>query len=100
MYIEDKSSGSSMLQVFKSKRMKVEAIQRNVDKEQRANIFGGFIEMGRVYLNSQIPNIAYLTDETVSFPNGVHDDTIDPMLDAIERYCVGSSKLSHFESMI
>lgn len=100
MYIEDKSSGSSMLQVFKSKRMKVEAIQRNVDKEQRANIFGGYIEMGRVYLNSQIPNITYLTDEAISFPNGVHDDTIDPMLDAIERYCVGSSKLANFENLI
>lgn len=100
MYIEDKSSGSSMLQVFKSKRMKVGAIQRNVDKEQRANIFGGYIEMGRAYLNSQVPNITYLTDEAVSFPNGVHDDTIDPMLDAIEKYCVGSSKSSLWERMI
>lgn len=100
MYIEDKSSGSSMLQVFRSKRMKIEAIQRNVDKEQRANIFGGYIEMGRVYLNSQVPNISYLTDEAVSFPNGVHDDTLDPMLDAIERYCVGSSKFSHFANLI
>lgn len=100
MYIEDKSSGSSMLQVFKSKRMKVEAIQRNVDKEQRANIFGGYIEMGRVYLSSQVPNVTHLTDEAISFPNGVHDDTIDPMLDAIERYCVGSSKASLWESMI
>lgn len=97
MFIEDKSSGSSMLQVFASKRMKVEAIQRNVDKEQRANIFGGYIEMGRVYLNSQIPNITYLTDEAVSFPNGVHDDTIDPMLDAIEKYCVGNSRKSIWE---
>ncbi len=100
MYIEDKSSGSSMLQVFKSKRMKVEAIQRNIDKEQRANIFGTYIEMGRVYLNSQVPNITHLTDEAVSFPNGVHDDTIDPMLDAIERYCVGNSALYNFENII
>lgn len=97
MYIEDKSSGSSMLQVFKSKRMKVGAIQRNVDKEQRANIFGGYIEMGRVYLNSQVPNVTYLTDEAISFPNGVHDDTIDPMLDAIEHYCVGDARKSIWE---
>jgi predicted phage terminase large subunit-like protein len=89
MYIEDKSSGSSMLQVFASKKMKVEAIQRNVDKEQRANIFGGYIEMGKVYLNSQVRNVSHLTDEAIAFPNAVHDDTIDPMLDAIEKYCVG-----------
>ena len=97
MFIEDKSSGSSMLQVFKSKGMKVGAIQRNVDKEQRANIFGGYIEMGRVYLNSQVPNVTYLTDEAISFPNGVHDDTIDPMLDAIENYCVGDARKSIWE---
>jgi len=99
MYIEDKSSGSSMLQVFNSRRMKVEAIQRNIDKEQRANIFGGFIEMGKVYLNTKVPNITHLTDEAISFPNGVHDDTIDPMLDAIEKYCVGNN-LSAWENLI
>lgn len=96
MYIEDKSSGSSMLQVFKSKKMKVEAIQRNVDKEQRANIFGGYIEMGKVYLSSAVNNISYLTDEAIAFPNGVHDDTIDPMLDAIEKYCVGAHRRGFF----
>lgn len=89
MYVEDKSSGSTMIQVWTERKIKVEAIQRSTDKEQRMNIYGGYIEMGRVYLNSQVKNIDNLTDEAIAFPNGVHDDTLDPMMDAIQRYCVG-----------
>jgi len=98
MCIEDKSSGSSMIQVWTAKKMKVRAIQRNVDKEQRMNIYGGYIEMGKVYLNSSVPHISVLTDEAVAFPNGVHDDTLDPMMDAIEKYCVGNARKSFFDT--
>lgn len=93
MYIEDKSSGQTMLQVFKNRKMLVEGVQRNIDKVQRANMFGGYIEMGKVYLNSKIKNIDHMTDEAISFPNGVHDDTLDPMFDAIEKYCMNSNAI-------
>jgi len=88
MYIEDKSSGSTMIQVFKNKKMLVTAIQRNKDKEERASIFSGYIEMGRVYLSSKVKEAEHLIDEAISFPNAPHDDTLDPMMDAIETYCV------------
>lgn len=91
MWIEDKSSGSTMIQAFKNRQMLVDGIQRNIDKVQRANILSGYIEMGKVYLNSQIPFISKLTDETVAFPNGDYDDTLDPMMDAIEKYCMDNS---------
>ena len=91
MYVEDKSSGSTMIQVWKERKIKVEAIQRNTDKEQRMNIYGGYIEMGRVYLNTGVRSIDNLTDEAIAFPNGVHDDTLDPMMDAIQKYCVGTN---------
>jgi predicted phage terminase large subunit-like protein len=91
MYIEDKSSGSTMLQVFKNRQMIVEPIQRSTDKVQRANMFSGYIEMGKVYLNSKVNFITNLKDETTAFPNGAHDDTVDPMLDAIEKYCLDNS---------
>jgi len=96
MYIEDKSSGSTMIQVFRGKKMLVEAIQRNKDKEERASIFSGYIEMGRVYLNSKINQIDKLIDEAISFPNASHDDTLDPMMDAIEKYCINSKPNSIF----
>lgn len=99
MFIEDKSSGSTMLQIFKSKGMLVKDIQRNRDKVERASIFSGYVEMGKVYLNSQIKGIDSLIDEAVSFPNGVHDDTLDPMMDAIENYLMGN-KANLWERMI
>jgi predicted phage terminase large subunit-like protein len=68
--------------------MKVKAIQRNIDKVQRVNMFAGYIELGNVWLSSEVSGISFLMDEAVGFPNYPHDDTIDPMLDAIENLIV------------
>jgi len=84
MYIEDKSSGSSLIQDFKKDKMKIGAIQRSVDKVSRANDTAPQIEAGRVYLNEDIKDISELTAEATAFPNAKHDDTLDPMMDAIE----------------
>lgn len=84
MYIEDKSSGSSLIQDLKAEKMKIGAVQRNTDKVFRCDDLSPHIEAGRVYLNEDISHIQDLIDESLSFPNGKHDDTIDPMLDAID----------------
>jgi len=83
MYIEDKSSGSSLIQDFKSEKMKIKAIQRNVDKVSRAYDVIPYIEAGRVYLNEDIPFVDSLVSEATSFPRDKNDDTIDPLMDAI-----------------
>jgi predicted phage terminase large subunit-like protein len=97
MYIEDKSSGSTMIQVFKQRGMLVEAVQRSVDKVQRMSIASGYIEMGKVWLSSSVKHITDLTDEAISFPNGVHDDTLDPMMDAIEKFLILKQKRGFFD---
>lgn len=84
MYIEDKSSGSTMIQDFKRENMKVKDIQRNTDKVSRALDTSPYIEAGRVYLNENIPHISDMLSEARGFPNAAHDDTIDPLMDAIE----------------
>ena len=84
MYIEDKSSGSSLIQDLKYDKLKIGDIQRNTDKVSRVMDFSPHIEAGKVYINENIPHIQDLIDETLAFPNGKHDDTIDPMMDAIE----------------
>lgn len=84
MHIEDKSSGSTMIQDFKREKMKIKDIQRNTDKVSRALDLSPYIEAGRVYLNESIPHVNELLSEARSFPNASHDDTIDPLLDAIE----------------
>jgi len=84
MYIEDKSSGSSLIQDLKRVKLNIGAVQRNIDKVSRANDTAPFIEAGRVYLNEDIPYIQDLLTEYTSFPNGVHDDTLDPLFDAVD----------------
>lgn len=84
MYIEDKSSGSSLIQDLKQDKLKIGDIQRNRDKVSRVMDYSPHIEAKRVYINENIPHIQDLIDECLSFPNGKHDDTIDPMMDAIE----------------
>lgn len=92
MYIEDKSSGSSLIQDLKAEKLKIEAIPRITDKVFRCDDLSPHIEAGRVYLNENVPNVQALIDEAISFPNGKHDDTIDPMLDAINIGIVGNGK--------
>lgn len=91
MFIEDASSGSSILQFFKQKNILCEAIIRKKDKIERANLFSGFIELGKVYLNSRVFDVNIILDEATAFPNAKHDDTIDPMLDAIEHFLFKNS---------
>lgn len=93
MYIEDKSSGSSLIQDLKADKLKIEAIPRITDKVFRCDDLSPHIEAGRIYLNENVPNVQSLIDEALSFPNGKHDDTIDPMLDAINIGIVGSGKV-------
>ena len=84
MYIEDKSSGSSLIQDFKADKMKIGDIQRNTDKPLRCDDLSPNIEAGRVYLNEHVPYISDLIAESSAFPFGKHDDTVDPLLDAID----------------
>lgn len=83
-YIEDKSSGSSLIQDLKKEKLKIGDIQRNKDKVFRCDDNSPHIEAGRVYLNEDTPHVLALTTEAKQFPKGKHDDTIDPMMDAIE----------------
>lgn len=90
MYIEDKSSGSSLIQDLKLEGYSIRAVQRNIDKVSRANDTCPYIEQGRVYLNKNIKDIKELTSESLAFPNGKHDDTLDPLMDAIDIAFIGN----------
>ena len=84
MYIEDKSSGSSLIQELKQEKLKIKDIQRARDKISRVMDFCPYIEAGKVFINENIPHVIDLVTEAASFPNAKYDDTIDPMMDAIE----------------
>jgi len=82
-YIEDKSSGSSLIQELKRKEhVRVKAIQRDVDKVLRVQDASVFIESGQVRFVENVPHLDILVDELLAFPNAPFDDTVEGVCDA------------------
>ena len=89
MYIEDKASGQSILQELKRESgMSVIPYKVVNDKVARVNAILPLIEGGRVFLPQTSPWLDSFVDETVTFPNGNHDDQVDALsitLDVLSR---------------
>lgn len=90
--VEDKSSGTGLVQSLKRgdqqrgiKAVPVIGIQRNKDKVTRAMDVAPTVEAGQVYLPTNAPFLSELLSELESFPNGAHDDQVDPLMDAISE---------------
>ena len=84
MFIEDKSSGTGLLQELRRNRLRVHEVPRNRDKNIRADDAAPFVEAGNVVLNTNITEIDNLLKEAAEFPNGEFDDDIDTLMTAIE----------------
>lgn len=86
--IEDKASGTGLIQTLKSRgterAVPVKAIQRTKDKLTRAMDVAPTIESGLVFLPRNAPWLSDFLSETSVFPNGAHDDQVDPMIDAVD----------------
>jgi len=83
MKVEDKVSGTGLIQTLKREGIPVLPIQRNVDKVTRAYDAAPYIESGNVLLPRDAPWLSDFLDEASGFPNATHDDMMDPMMDAI-----------------
>jgi predicted phage terminase large subunit-like protein len=83
MKIEDKASGTGLVQQLKQEGVPVEGIPRDKDKTTRGYDAAPMIEAGNVYLPESHPELSVFLAEANKFPNAKHDDTIDPMMDAI-----------------
>lgn len=86
--IEDKSSGTGLIQTLKREGVPVIGIQRSIDKISRAMDIAPSIASGNVLLPR---NAVYLSDymlEFSQFPNGTHDDQVDPTMDAIKKILI------------
>lgn len=86
--IEDKSSGTGLIQTLKKggngqPAIPVKPIQRDKDKITRAYDTTPSVEAGLVYLPEDAPFISDFLEEVSSFPSGAHDDQVDPMMDAV-----------------
>lgn len=101
--IEDKSSGSSLIQSIKKDYMiPVEPIQRNTDKVLRAMGVVKYFAAGYIHLPR---NAEYLHDYKEEFRKFTplmthkHDDQIDPTMDAVEDLIVFEDMLYSSSSM-
>jgi predicted phage terminase large subunit-like protein len=83
MMVEDKVSGTGLIQTLRRESVPVLAIQRNRDKVSRAHDVSPFIESGNVLLPIDAPWLSDFLAEAGTFPGGAHDDQMDPMFDAI-----------------
>jgi len=92
MYIEDKSSGTGLLQELGRKRLKVIEVPRHTDKYFRAEDALPYIEAGKVVLNAKISDVGNLTKEGREFPNGDFDDDIDTLMTAVEVAFINQDK--------
>jgi len=90
--IEDKSSGSSLIQSIKKDYMiPVEAIQRNTDKVLRAMGVVKYFASGYIHLPRDIDWVHDYKEEFRKFTplmTHKHDDQIDPTMDAVEDLIV------------
>jgi predicted phage terminase large subunit-like protein len=83
MKVEDKASGTGLIQTLKREGIPVIGIPRDVDKTRRALDVAPMIESGNVLLPQDHPLLSDFLAEATSFPNGAHDDMLDPMMDAV-----------------
>lgn len=83
MKVEDKVSGTGLIQTLRREGIPIVPVQRNRDKISRAYDAAPFIESGNVLLPMWAHWLAGFVAEAEAFPSGANDDQLDPMFDAI-----------------
>lgn len=81
--VEDKVSGTGLIQTLKREGIPVLGIQRGTDKLTRALDASPMVESGNVVLPRNAPWLSDFLAEMEAFPNGAHDDQCDPLMDAV-----------------
>ena len=87
MAIEDKVSGTGLIQTLKRKAIPIVAIQRNRDKYTRALDAVPYVAAGLVYVPANVSWIKDFISEVAAFPEGAHDDQTDCLIDSVVEMC-------------
>lgn len=91
MKIEDKASGTGLIQTLKREGIPILGVPRDTDKVTRAGDASPLIESGNVLLPEGAAYLSEYKAEFSAFPNGPHDDQIDPTMDAIADILAGGT---------
>jgi predicted phage terminase large subunit-like protein len=86
--IEDKANGSAAISVLKREIPGIIPVKPEGGKVSRVNAVSHVIESGNVYLphEDDCPWIIDFIEECASFPSGKHDDDVDAMSQALNRF--------------
>ena len=85
MMVEDKVSGTGLIQTLRREGVPILPVQRNRDKLARGYDAAPFIESGNVLLPIDASWLSDFLAEASTFPGGAHDDQLDPMFDAVQH---------------
>lgn len=91
MVVEDKVSGTGLIQSLKRKAIPVSGLQRDKDKYTRALDVVPSVASGLVLIPREAAWKKAFEAEYTAFPDAPHDDQIDPFIDAISEICGGGS---------
>ena len=95
MKVEDKVSGTGLIQTLRREGIPIREIPRATDKLTRAYDAAPQIENGNVYLPEQAAWLSDFLAEASAFPNGAHDDMLDPLMDAVADMATGDTQWIH-----
>ncbi len=91
MEVEDKVSGTGLIQAVKRKGIPVVARQRDKDKYTRALDVVPAVAAGNVVIPESAAWRSSFIAEYASFPDGAFDDQMDPFIDAVSEMCGGGA---------
>lgn len=86
--VEDKANGPAVIAMLRHRVGGLIAVLPEGSKIARASAVSPLIEAGNVYLPHPliVPWVNAFIDQCAGFPNGVHDDMVDEMSQALKRF--------------
>jgi len=90
--VEDKVSGTGLIQKLKREGIPILPIERNIDKVTRAFDAAPYVQSGNVILLRNLTPLLDFLSEASVFPNGTHDDMIDAAMSAISDMMAPESR--------
>lgn len=91
--IEDKANGSAIISTLHREIGGIIPVNPEGGKVARVNAVSAYIESGNVYLPRHTDWVHDFVEEAASFPNGNHDDQVDAMSQALNRFIYFSGDL-------
>lgn len=85
-FIEDKANGSAIIAMLRREIGGIIPVNPQGGKVARVNAISAYIESGNVYLPRNASWLIDFLNEASAFPNGKHDDQVDAMSQALNRF--------------